>query len=126
MNIYSLSKTSLPQESKDALQDPIDRLKRLQLQKQQLLTQSGQISTKEMETIVAKLNMKIHAEEIMIMQQINKMTPSQKYESTKRTIQKNLKQRDYWPDGMEHPENYRGFFWTDDLAFCGFATASRQ
>ena len=27
---------------------------------------------------------------------------------------------------MEHPANYRGFYWTDDLAFCGFATANHQ
>ena len=54
------------------------------------------------------------------------MTPSQKYESTKNQIVTNLKKKDYWPDGMEHPKNYRGFYWTDDLAFCGFATVNHQ
>ena len=38
----------------------------------------------------------------------------------------NIKQKDYWPDGMEHPSNYKGFYWTDDLAFCGFATANHK
>ena len=54
------------------------------------------------------------------------MTPVQKYESTKNQIVNNLKKKDYWPEGMEHPSNYRTFYWTDDMAFCGFATQDHQ
>ena len=49
-----------------------------------------------------------------------------KYANTRDKIVQNLKQKDYWPDTMKHPENYRSFYWTDDLAFCGFATMQHQ
>ena len=52
--------------------------------------------------------------------------PEQKYESKRRQIAQNLKSKTYWPDGMKHPENFRGFYWTEDMAFCGFATLSHQ
>ena len=42
----------------------------------------------------------------------------------RRKIAQNLKSKSYWPDGMKHPQQYRGFYWTNDLAFCGFATLS--
>ena len=27
---------------------------------------------------------------------------------------------------MKHPDSFRGFYWTDDMAFCGFATVNHQ
>ena len=50
----------------------------------------------------------------------------QKYENKRRQIKQNLKSETYWPQGMKHPEDYRGFYWTNDMAFCGFATLSHQ
>ena len=46
--------------------------------------------------------------------------------SRRRKIANNIKSKSYWPDGMKHPAQYRGFYWTNDLAFCGFATLSHQ
>lgn len=48
--------------------------------------------------------------------------PEQKYSQHRRQLAKNLKSKSYWPEGMKHPQEYRGFYWTDDMAFCGFAT----
>ena len=50
----------------------------------------------------------------------------QKYESKRRKISENINSKHYWPEGMKHPENFRGFYWTDDMSFCGFATLSHQ
>ena len=54
------------------------------------------------------------------------LNPAQKYASTRDKIMQSLKQKDYWPDTMKHPENYRSFYWTDDMTFCGFATMQHQ
>ena len=52
--------------------------------------------------------------------------PEQKYESKRRQITDVINNPTYWPEGMRHPADYRGFYWTDDLAFCGFATLDCQ
>ena len=52
--------------------------------------------------------------------------PSQKYDFRRRQLVHDLKSKNYWPEGMKHPADYRGFYWTDDLTFCGFATLSHQ
>lgn len=50
----------------------------------------------------------------------------QNYEREKRKISQQIADREYWPDGMTHPKEYRGFYWTKDMAFCGFATMNSQ
>lgn len=52
--------------------------------------------------------------------------PAQKYAAKRREIEGNLKRKDYWPKSMKHPDKYRGFYWTEDMAFCGFATTEHQ
>jgi hypothetical protein len=47
-----------------------------------------------------------------------------KYTSRRVKVAENIKAKNYWPEGMKHPQEYRGFYWTDDMAFCGFATLS--
>ena len=54
--------------------------------------------------------------------QKDNQNPVKKNANTRDKIVQNLKQKDYWPDTMKHPQNYRSFYWTDDMAFCGFAT----
>ena len=54
--------------------------------------------------------------------QKDNLNPVKKYANTREKIIQNLKQKDYWPETMKHPENYRSFYWTDDMSFCGFAT----
>ena len=53
-------------------------------------------------------------------------SPVKKYAETRDKIVKNLKCKDYWPETMKRPEDYRTFYWTNDLAFCGFATVTHQ
>lgn len=53
-------------------------------------------------------------------------SPPQKYEQRRRQITQNLKAKDHWPEGMKRPTEYRSFYWTNDLSFCGFATIDRQ
>ena len=50
----------------------------------------------------------------------------QNYERERRKISQKIADREYWPDGMTHPKEYRGFYWTKDMAFCGFATLNSQ
>ena len=76
---------------------------------------------KKTESDATKLN-RMYAE----MMENEEAEPEQKYMSRRRRIAGNLKSKSYWPDGMKHPDQYRGFYWTDDLAFCGFATLSHQ
>ena len=54
------------------------------------------------------------------------LNPVKKYENTREKIVQNLKSKHYWPKTMKHPEEYRGFYWTEDMAFCGFATTQNQ
>jgi hypothetical protein len=51
------------------------------------------------------------------------MNPVKKYQSHRSKIVDNLKSKDYWPEEICHPDDYRSFYWTNDLSFCGFATA---
>ena len=52
--------------------------------------------------------------------------PCQKYEKKRAKIANNLKAKEYWPEGMKHPDDFRGFYWTNDMSFCGFATVNHQ
>ena len=108
------------------MKGPIDQLKKLNHQKRILLDQQHSVNSRDMETLINQLNRRIATQQSVIAAQIDKMTPSQKYESKRSEIVQNIKSKDYWPAGMEHPNNYRGFYWTDDLAFCGFATLQHQ
>lgn len=53
-------------------------------------------------------------------------SPTHHYDRKRQQIVNNLKTRDHWPDGMKRPDEYRSFYWTNDLSFCGFATVQRQ
>lgn len=39
----------------------------------------------------------------------------------KNQILENIKSKQYWPNGMTHPDQYRVFYWAPDMSFCGFA-----
>jgi hypothetical protein len=46
---------------------------------------------------------------------------SKRYVSRRRILENNLKSKNYWPDGITHPNNYRKFYVANDLSYCGFA-----
>lgn len=46
---------------------------------------------------------------------------SRRYITKRRIIQENLKAKNYWPEGITHPNNYRKFYVAQDLSYCGFA-----
>ncbi|CDW80018.1 UNKNOWN [Stylonychia lemnae] len=48
--------------------------------------------------------------------------PVQSYNFKKNLIVQNIKSKDYWPESIKHPNQYREFYWAPDLSFCGFAT----
>ena len=37
-----------------------------------------------------------------------------------------IKSRDKWPEGLTHPTEFRQFYWTNDMALCGFASQYDQ
>lgn len=43
------------------------------------------------------------------------------YEAKKCEILNQLSKRDYWPEGMTIPKDYKKFYVANDLSFCGFA-----
>ena len=46
---------------------------------------------------------------------------SRRYITKRRIIQENLKAKNYCPEGITHPNNYRKFYVAQDLSYCGFA-----
>lgn len=46
---------------------------------------------------------------------------SKRYCEKRSIIQENLRQKDYWPEGITHPNNFRKFYVAQDLSYCGFA-----
>jgi hypothetical protein len=36
-----------------------------------------------------------------------------------------LKSKEFWPDELLHPNNYKIFYWAPDYSFCGFATTNK-
>lgn len=61
-----------------------------------------------------------------IMSYINKSRKSEQntYKKTRHNIQKNLSEKDYWPQGIRHPRDFRKFYMANDLKFCGFKAES--
>lgn len=56
-------------------------------------------------------------------QELSTKTPVQRYNIMKRQIIQNLKSKQYWPEDLKKPEQFREFYWAPDLSFCGFATS---
>ena len=46
---------------------------------------------------------------------------SKRYTEKRRIIQQNIKQKNYWPEGITHPKKFRKFYVAQDLSYCGFA-----
>jgi len=48
------------------------------------------------------------------------------YEIKKDMMVQNLKLKDYWPEGMTKPQQYKKFYVANDLSFCGFAKDEKE
>eukprot|EP00353_Schmidingerella_taraikaensis_P000997 CAMPEP_0185596346 /NCGR_PEP_ID=MMETSP0434-20130131/80702_1 /TAXON_ID=626734 ORGANISM="Favella taraikaensis, Strain Fe Narragansett Bay" /NCGR_SAMPLE_ID=MMETSP0434 /ASSEMBLY_ACC=CAM_ASM_000379 /LENGTH=203 /DNA_ID=CAMNT_0028224831 /DNA_START=1858 /DNA_END=2471 /DNA_ORIENTATION=- len=85
---------------------------------------------RELKDLLRKVEKKNESDAMRLNRMYNEIMdqqePEKKYMTRRRKIANNLKSKSYWPDGMKHPDQYRGFYWTNDLAFCGFATLSHQ
>ena len=50
---------------------------------------------------------------------------SRRYAEAKTNILKAIRSKEYWPDGMKHPREYRKFYMADDFSHCGFTRESQ-
>lgn len=48
-----------------------------------------------------------------------------RYAEARKQIQEAISEKDYWPEGMRHPAEYRKFYMAEDLSFCGFTNESQ-
>lgn len=56
----------------------------------------------------------------------NNRESAKRYSNTRRVLKENLKLKDYWPEGITHPSQYRRFYAANDLSYCGFARSEAE
>jgi hypothetical protein len=86
-------------------------------------TQPGSTLNSDLDNIVEKLNAGLGPLLATVQETgSSKNESAKRYLEAKSQIRKDIKQRDYWPEGMTHPNEFRKFYLADDMSYCGFGT----